>query len=789
MRASLGVMAVAILLAAGAAAAQTAPPPTAPAPSTSAQAPTTQATPPPVTELPPVEVIGASPLIGSGIDRNTVPAETQVLDSNDLKREGTPDLLGSLNQQVGGVSLDSASGNPFQPTFFYHGFAASGLQGTPQGLAVYVNGVRFNQPFGDTVDWDLIPAITIDKVNLEGSNPVFGLNALGGAVNVQLKNGFTWQGLEADISGGSFGQIQGEFQYGKQAGNVSTYVAGTVLHQNGWRDLQSTDLQNVYGDVGWRSDLAELHVNITAAHSVLNGPGTSPVQLLAADPSAQFTAPNQVSNQYAAVSLNGTVDVTDSTSIQALVYYRYFLQRVTNGNAPNDTPCNDGSGLLCSDSGPSTTLGGAFIPDFLNGGPYSELDNQTTNTNAYGASAQVTNTNDLFSFKNHFIAGVSFDGAQTLFSATSFIGGLTPDTRVFIGPGVVIDEPGTNSPVRVAISNATYGLYFADTLNLTSRLAVTVSGRFNAALVDLNDQNGGDLTGNHSYNHFNPAAGVTYQVAPWMTAYAGYAVANRAPTPAELSCAGPTNSCSLANFFVGDPNLQQVISYTAEAGVRGTFTPFDGAKLNYNLGLFHTDLNNDIAFINSVTTGRAFFANIGETRRQGVDVGLQLKTDRWLAYIAYTYTDATFQSGFTESAGSNPAADANGNITIQRGNRLPGIPVNQVKLGVYYKVTDKWTVGATAIGASTAFLFGDEANLTPPLPGYFTVNVSTSYQLTDNVQLFAWAENITNTRYDTFGTFSPTSSVFLAQAPGATNPRSLSPAAPIGGFGGVRISF
>ena len=75
---------------------------------------------------------------------------------------------------------------------------------------------------------------------------------------------------------------------------------------------------------------------------------------------------------------------------------------------------------------PSTTLGGGSIPDFLNGGPYSELDNQTTNTNAYGASAQVTNTNDLFGFKNHFVAGVSFDGAQTLFSATSFIGGLTP---------------------------------------------------------------------------------------------------------------------------------------------------------------------------------------------------------------------------------------------------------------------------------------------------------------------------------------------------------------------------
>ena len=755
-----------------------------------AQTPDTpQQAPQPVTQLPPVEVIGASPLIGSGIDRNLVPAETHVLNSQDLKRQGTSDLLGSLNQQIGGIGLDSASGNPFQPTLFYHGFAASGLQGTPQGLAVYVNGMRFNQPFGDTVDWDLIPDIAIDRINLVGSNPVFGLNALGGAVNVQLKNGFTYQGFEGDVSGGSFGQVEGEFQYGKQSGNVATYVAGTVLHQGGWRDLQSTEIQNIYGDLGWRSDRAELHLNVTAAHSILNGPGTSPVELLAVDQAAQFTAPNQIANQYAALSLSGSVDVTDTTSIQALAYYRYFLQRVTNGNAPNDTPCNDGTGLLCNDGVPSTTLGGGLIPDFLNGGPYSELDNQTTKTNAYGASLQVTNTNDLFGFPNHFVAGMSFDGAQTLFSATSFIGGLTPLDRVFIGPGIVIDEPGSNSPVRVGISNANYGIYFADTFNLTQRLALTVSGRFNMALVDLNDENGGDLTGNHSYNHFNPAGGVTYQVAPWLTAYAGYAVANRAPTPAELSCAGPANSCSLANFFVGDPDLQQVISYTMEAGVRGSFTPFDGANLSYNVALFRSNLNNDIAFINSVTTGRAFFANVGQTRRQGVDAGLQFKNDRWVAYVEYSYTDATFQSTFVESGGSNPAADADGNITVRPGNRLPGVPTNQAKLGAYYKITDKWTVGGTAIVASGAFLFGDEANLTPKLTPYFTLNLTTSYQLTDHVQLFALVENVTNEKYSTFGTFSPTSSVFLAQAPGATNPRSLSPAAPVGGFAGVRVTF
>jgi iron complex outermembrane recepter protein len=748
-----------------------------------------QTTPPPVTELPPVEVVGASPLIGSGVDRNTVPAETHVLDSNDLRREGTPDLVNSLNQQVSGVNVVSASGNPFQPNLLYHGFVASGLQGTPQGLAVYVNGVRFNQPFGDTVDWDLIPDIAIDKINLEGSNPVFGLNALGGSVNVQLKNGFTWQGFEADLSGGSFGQIQGEFQYGKQAGNASTYVAGNVLHQNGWRDLQSTSLQNLYADVGWRSDRAELHLNITAAHSVLNGPGSAPVELLAVDPAAQFTAPNRINNQYAAISLNGNVDVTDTTSVQGVVYYRYFLQRVTNGNAPNDTPCNDGSGLLCSGAGFSTTVGGAFIRDFLNGAQYGELDNQTTNTNAYGASAQITNTDTLFGLKNNLVAGLSFDGAQTLFGAASFIGGLTLFDRIFVGPGIEIDEPGVNSPVRVAIANATYGVYIADTLNLTPHFAITVSGRYNAALVALNDQNGGDLTGNHSYDHFNPAAGVTWQVAPWLTAYAGYAVANRAPTPAELSCAGPNNSCSLANFFVGDPNLQQVISHTVEAGVRGSVAPFGGAKLSYNLALYRSNLDNDIAFINSDTQGRAYFANVGQTRRQGVDVGVQLKTDRWQAYIAYSYIGATFQGGFTEAAGNNPAADANGNITIRPGNRLPGIPANQLKFGVDHKVTEKWTVGATAILASSAYLFGDEANLTPPLPGYFTMDLTTAYQATPHIQLFAWVQNITNARYYTFGTFSPTTSVFLVQAPGATNTRSLSLAAPVAGFGGVRVTF
>jgi outer membrane receptor protein involved in Fe transport len=172
-----------------------------------------------------------------------------------------------------------------------------------------------------------------------------------------------------------------------------------------------------------------------------------------------------------------------------------------------------------------------------------------------------------------------------------------------------------------------------------------------------------------------------------------------------------------------------------------------------------------------------------------VDVSFRYKSGRWLAYLAYSFVDATFQSSFVEAAGNNPAAGAGGSLTVRRGDRVPGIPAHQVKFGVFCNVTDRWTVGATAVAASGAYLLGDEPNLTPRLPAYVSLDLSTSYQLTDHVQLFAWAQNITDSRYYTFGTFSPTGSVAIAQAPGATNPTSLSPAAPIGGFGGVRVTF
>jgi iron complex outermembrane receptor protein len=316
-----------------------------------------------------------------------------------------------------------------------------------------------------------------------------------------------------------------------------------------------------------------------------------------------------------------------------------------------------------------------------------------------------------------------------------------------------------------------------------------LAGRYNLAQLHLNDKLGSALSGNHTFNRFNPAGGLTYKIFPGLTAYASYADANRAPTPAELTCANPASPCSLAQFFAGDPNLQQVVSHTIETGLRSQIRPSDGTALSADIAFFRSTLDNDIAFVNSPIQGRGFFENVGTTLRQGVDINLRLKTDRLLAWLGYSYIDATFQSGFTVSSPNNPAADANGNIQVHPGNHLPGIPTNLIKLGVDYQLTDAWTIGGTGIAASGRRLFGDEANLTAKTPAYFVLNLHTSYQLTRNLQLFGLLQNAFNTTFYTFGTFSPTSSVFIAQAPGAANPRSYSPGAPIAGTVGIRLTF
>lgn len=210
--------------------------------------------------------------------------------------------------------ISDVQGNPFSQDINLRGFTASPVQGIPQGLAVYLNGVRVNEAFGDTVNFDLVPTVAINQADVWTSNPIFGLNALGGAINLHLKNGFTYDGLEAEVSGGSFGRIGSFLQYGAQKDNWAVYTSGEDIHEDGWRDHSSSTLKRFYTDLGYRDDKSEFHLSLSGAANTLGVIGPTPVEELSRKYSSVYTFPQTTENNMLMAGLNGKVSMPTSST-------------------------------------------------------------------------------------------------------------------------------------------------------------------------------------------------------------------------------------------------------------------------------------------------------------------------------------------------------------------------------------------------------------------------------------------------------------------------------------------
>jgi iron complex outermembrane recepter protein len=291
---------------------------------------------------------------------------------------------------------------------------------------------------------------------------------------------------------------------------------------------------------------------------------------------------------------------------------------------------------------------------------------------------------------------------------------------------------------------------------------------------------------------------LTYKLTPGATLYGGYSQTNRAPTASEIECSDPALPCLLPSTLAGDPpTLKQVIANTYEVGLRGRISSPAGADgvLSWDIGGFRTDLDDDIFGIaTSVSTG--FFQNVGPTRRQGAQASLKWRWSQGLAFVSYSYVDATFQSSFLLNSPQNPHADENGNIPIVPGDHLPGIPQNRIKAGLDYHPVQPLTVGGTVVYFSSQYYRGDESNQNAPLPGYAVVGLDASWRFWDRSELFFTVNNLFDRRFATFGIYSdPTGSGAPGIPPDATtngpgvDNRFQSPGAPRSYFGGIRIEF
>ncbi len=775
-------LAVQVLLTGTAAHAQQFPPPK-------------DAPPTPVRE---VVVIARTPFEGSGVGAADVPAEIATITAGDIARQRSQNVVDVLLRHVPSVSINSETGNDFEPDVQFRGFVATSLSGVPEGLAVYQDGVRINEAFGDNVGWDLIPTLAIDDMQVITGNPVFGLNALGGAIDLHMKTGFSWQGAETDLRGGSFGRIQDSTQAGWRSGPFGAYVALEAAHEDGWRDVTPSTVRRIYGDLGYRSSGSEVHLAVTAADNAFGAAGSTPFQRLRQNYASVFTTPQTDNHQMAMVSLRGKVKAGDALTVTGSLYYRRYDQHHVDGNGTDTQPCDADPARLCFGDGVSPAngvngrqLANPFGPNDTPG----EIDTNAVVTDGFGGALQATGTARVLGLANSLVVGASVDAARTAFRADAELGVIQPDFTVR-GTGVYLGASGvpvSDGPVRLIARNTYVGLYALDTLDLTARLSITIGGRFNIARLDLDDQLGGSLTSRNRYDRFDPVIGGTVKITPDLTAYAGYSEANRAPTPLELGCANPMQPCIIDSFLVSDPPLKQVVSRTLEAGVRGAFRPGgESAPISWRLALYRTDSRNDILNIPSpLNNGFGYFANMGDTRRQGLDASIDYTGGGWAFHASYAFVDATYLKALTLAApGGDPFADDAGNLSVAPGDHLSSIPRHRVKVGLDRDLTSKWTLGADFLWFSSQYYGGDESNQNPQLSGYATVNLHTSYQISRHFQIYGLIDNLLDHRYYTFATFFDNSAyVGNPSLPSLTDTRSLTPARPFAAYGGLKISF
>lgn len=791
-----------------------------------------------------VDVVAATPLPGTDLPLDQIPAPVQTVNARDLERTGSLDLSDLLNQRLSGVHINQNQENPFQPDLNYRGYTASPLLGTPEGISVYVDGVRQNQPFGDIVAWDLIPKIAISEVALmPGSNPLFGLNTLGGALSIETKDGNSAPGTSISVSGGSFGRRAGEFEHGGSNSNgLSWYVAGNLFREDGWREHSPSEVRQSFGRLGWQRGKTALALSFAYADNWLNGNGLQDFRFLQQNYASVYSIPDITWNRSPSFNLSARHNATGNLTFSGNAYFRYIRADTTNGDINSQSFGESLYDLSSADVQALTAAGYTGFP--VTGNPDTEpfpslrciaqglqqgepdanctgiITNTYTKQHNYGLIGQAS----WLISHNHVTAGAAWDRSSMTFQQESQFGYLNSD-RLTITPidsfadgsttlgGVPVD---TRVDLRGTIN--TVSVYGTDTLTVGKSLAFTFSGRYNRTPIENVDLLPpaaaagvrGSLNGQYVFERFNPAAGLTYSPTRLASLYFSYSEASRTPTAIELGCANPAEPCNLPNALVSDPPLKQVVTRTFEAGVRGTLEN----SLRWSVGWFRGENHNDILFVASEQTGFGYFTNFGETRRQGAEASISKRVGRFTLGGNYTFLAATYQSPQIIGGGNNSTNDGgpglDGNITVQPGDQIPLVPRNILKAFAEYQPTTKISVDLDFDAVGRSFARGNENNQDRPdgvyylgpgySPGYGVIHLGAHYQIRKQVQFSVQIDNLLDHRYYTAAQLALTpfdnAGNFVAQpfpAGASGSPirttTFFAPGAPIGAFATIRFHF
>jgi outer membrane receptor protein involved in Fe transport len=786
-----------------------------------------------------INVISTTPLPSIGLPLNIIPANIQIFDSKDLRNQPGVTFADQLINNAQGVTFSETQGNPWQPDVMFRGFSASPLAGTPQGMSVYVDGVKVNEAFGDTVHWDLIPNFAIQNMQVvPGSNPVYGMNTLGGAIAIQTKDGRNNQGAALEVEGGSWGRKRALAQFGgvSKDGSVDYFFGAQNIDEDGWRKHSPTHINQTFGKIGWQNESSKLDLSYIGAYNNMIGNGLTPIDMLGSDRTGIHTTPDQTKNYLNHFALNGAHWLNKDVMMSGNTYYRTSNRNTLNGDANDDFKDYTTTGASTSSSAKGGVDSAGFCrprgSDSL-GDAYDEeacapgiLNRSRIKQRNLGFNLQAAFNQDIFKMKNLFISGVSYDLARTKLTQTEQIsdvdggtaGAFTTGTGATggtdIAGGTWFDsarrpinlDDDIELDVLLGGRSRTASLFATDTLSLNSQWHFTASARYNHTKVKNRDHiRTGDesLSGDHNFNRVNPSLGLTFTPYDNLSVFGTYSESNRAPTSMELGCANPARPCKLPNAMASDPPLDQVVAKTYEGGLRGKLTE----SLKWNASIYRTMNHDDIHFINSSTNSGAlgYFDNIGRTKRQGYDLGLAGTIDKFFFRAGYSFISAKYDSDIQLLNEVNSASDDDV-VNVRKGNYLAGIPKHQFKLRAQYEILPKWLIGTNVVYFSDQFVHGNENNAHQAntenctedgnrscpgkLSGYTVVNLDTQYDAGQGWKLFAKAVNIFDKEYYSSGRLAE--SYFSPTGTWGTDDRGVTgvvPGAPRAAWVGLRYEF
>lgn len=721
-----------------------------------------QGVPSTTTTLPPVEVIQQVYLPGIGIPRSLYPGNVQQADDAVVRESGASNLADFMNRRLQGIVSSDIQGSPFQAGISYRGQRLSSLLGTPQGVSLYLDGVRLNQPFGDIVGWDLLPEAAVAQLVLvPGSNPLYGLNTLAGALVLTTRSGLTHPGADAEFSFGSGARKRLDVAQGwRNASGSHVFAAATWFRENGWRDRSPGELGNVFLKWGRRQADIDWSIDLLAASSDLAGNGLVSDSLAAVDWRAVYTAPDRTRSRDFLLTFQGSRSLGADITFALQAWLRSGRRDGSNG---------DIAGIEAGEGG-----------EIARSPPPAVFNRSRARQREAGLASQWSRTFGIHEATLGAEVAASRLGYDQFTQAAHFDAARS---------AIVIEGAPENHEVALAGHTRRLALYAADVLKLSPRLRAMPSIRWN--WIDLGDSLGHPAAASGEsfrYGKLNPALGASFDVGRGLVLFGSAAQASRVPTALELGCADPARPCVLPTGLQADPYLRPVVSRTVEAGVRGKV---DGG-VDWSAAVFRTDNRDDIVFVRSGISQAGFFTNLDRTRRQGVELAAKGRCAAWDWSASYSYLDATYRS-----AGVLPGPLSTDEVpnAFQPGTRIAGIPSRVAKLAIDWRPVPRLQLGADLLAASGQVVAGNESGRRPELgrlAGYGVIAAHANWQLAHRWQASLRVSNLFDRRYATsaLGNLDefPAGHVLPADAqPRAA--RFIGPAAPRAIFVGVRYSW